>query len=159
MLTGSERYLDHAEHALAEPRYKKRLIQLADNIVDHLVASMDDPRVRLGFAEEYNADWTLRADSTEHSVGHILKTAWCLGQIYMIQPDPRYKAAARRRLHAVWDQGLYDREYGGPFSNFDWAKGTITDTQKDYWMLEQGAKAGIVNYFLKPAAVGANIAE
>lgn len=116
--------------------------------MDRLTASMDDPRVKLGFAEEYTNDWRINAASTVHSVGHIIKTAWCLGRVYQIQPDPRYKAAARRLLRVVWDQGLYDREYGGPYSSFDWAKGMVTDRQKDYWMLEQGFTGGIVNYFL-----------
>ena len=42
---------------------KNRMLTIADNIVDNLVESMDDSRVKLGFAEEYNSDWVINTEA------------------------------------------------------------------------------------------------
>ncbi len=134
--------------ATGESAYRERLLQLADQSVDRLCASMTRFDVRFGFAELYDSNWVIDGSVTQGDVGHVLKTSWCLARAYLLEPDSRYRRAARDLFFAMWDKGGYDHEQGGPYMTFDWKKGGVTSTDKDYWMLEQAVTAGLVNYYI-----------
>ncbi|RMG69660.1 MAG: T9SS C-terminal target domain-containing protein, partial [Bacteroidetes bacterium] len=129
------------------PADKDRLIALADNIVDHLYASMLLPQVQFGFAEGYNSNWNLNNGNTGGSVGHVIKTAWCLARAYMFDPKPIYREAAQYMINEMMFDGGYDYTNGGIYMNYNWSTGAVTQN-KDYWMLEQGLTSGLINYFL-----------
>ena len=59
--------------------YRDRLLEIADNIRNHLVASM--PGQVIGFAEEYDSDWNIDNNEIMTIMGHVLKSAWCLGRV------------------------------------------------------------------------------
>ena len=130
------------------PDIKNRLLTLADNIVDHLAASMDDPRVKFGFAEVYNSDWEINTDKHKNLLGHVYKAAWCVSRAYMVDPQEKYRLAAQKLLNHMWDDGGYDKEYGGPYKKYDYESGVITDSSKNHWTLEQGALSGLINYYI-----------
>ncbi|GAB4414799.1 MAG: hypothetical protein OHK0039_22900 [Bacteroidia bacterium] len=129
------------------PEDKARLLALADNIVDHLYASMSLPQVQFGFAEGYNANWVVNTGNTGGSTGHVIKTAWCLARAYMIDPKPIYREAAQYMIDEMMFDGGYDYVNGGLFMGYNWATGVV-EQKKDYWMLEQGVTSGLINYFL-----------
>lgn len=131
--------------------HRQRILALADNVLTHLVASMDRPDVKFGFAEFYDADWSVETTKTGGFTGHVFKTAWQLARVYLMNPDDRYRAAARRLLHAMWDQGGFDRTNGAPNGTFDWDSG-LNLTTKNYWEVEQGFTAGITSFFIEDSA-------
>lgn len=126
--------------------HDQRLVELADNIVDHMVGSM--PVSSAGFPEVYNADWNIDYGSTNMDIGHGYKTAWVLQRAYLMHPDhPEYLAGAQALMQDLWDNGAYDEVYGGPYSNLNWQTGAITNTNKDFWMVEQGLTSGLISYY------------
>ena len=130
--------------------YKERLIQLADNILNHMYASM--PQQAIGFVEEYSSDWSWDNDETMTIMGHVLKSGWCLGRIDQLLPDTSYISAAKGLIQDVWDNG-YDHELGGPYKDFNRQTGEMlmwgqVDTAKAWWQMEQGVTAGLMMYDL-----------
>ena len=126
---------------------RTRFMQLADNSTEHLGGSMDLDQVKFGFAENYDSDWNINLGSTGGSVGHVIKTSWCLSRTYLAFGDEKYKDMARKMFFDMWDNGGYDFEYGGVYMGYDWSTGAV-DQGKDYWMLEQGLNAGLINYYI-----------
>ncbi|NNF57255.1 MAG: T9SS type A sorting domain-containing protein [Rhodothermaceae bacterium] len=131
-----------------EDRYRDRLLDLAANMQDRLVASMPDQAI--GFAEKYDADWQPLANERLTIMGHVLKTAWCLGRLHEVLGDPSYLADAELLAQHVLDRG-YDHEYGGPYKDFDRITGEmqlfgIPDTTKAWWQMEQAVTAGLELY-------------
>jgi mannose/cellobiose epimerase-like protein (N-acyl-D-glucosamine 2-epimerase family) len=127
-----------------EDRFKTRLAKLGDQIVNRLVASMNESYVKFGFPEVYNSDWIL-GSSTVCEVGHMLKTALSLALIDGVQPDPKYLVAARRLILDIWNEG-YDHTYGGPFTTIQWQTGTVNKGFKDFWTLDQAVYCGLAYY-------------
>ncbi len=130
--------------------YRDRLIQLADNILDHMYASM--PQQAIGFVEEYYSDWAWDNNETMTIMGHVLKSGWCLGRIDQLLPDTSYISAARDLIQDVWDNG-YDHELGGPYKDFNRQTGEMlmwsqVDTAKAWWQMEQAVTAGLMMYNL-----------
>jgi mannose/cellobiose epimerase-like protein (N-acyl-D-glucosamine 2-epimerase family) len=128
--------------------YKNRLVQLADNILNHLYASM--PQQAIGFVEEYYSDWSWNNNETMTIMGHVLKSGWCLGRINQLFPDTSYVSAARDLIQNVWDNG-YDHELGGPYKDFNRQTGEMlmwgqVDTAKAWWQMEQAITAGLMMY-------------
>ena len=60
--------------------YLERLRKVADNMVNHLAASVSTQAI--GFAEGYDTEWNPDPANTMTIMGHVLKTAWCLGRLY-----------------------------------------------------------------------------
>lgn len=129
---------------LGDP-YKERLLQLADNITDHLVPSMD--KREFGFAEVYDIDWNIDDTSPNVSCGHMLKTAWCLCRAYLVDPNPVYLEGAEQIIKEVLDYG-YDQELGGCYSDYNSITGELISDKKDWWMLEQALVAGLITHYL-----------
>ncbi len=131
-----------------EQMYKDRLLQLADNIISYMVASMDSQAI--GFVEKYDSDWNWDNNETMTIMGHVLKAAWCLGRIYQIEPDSLYVWAAEKLFDEVWQNG-YDHEFGGPYKDYNRVTGDMLmwgnpDTAKAWWQMEQGVTAGLELY-------------
>lgn len=126
--------------------HKQRLIDLANNTVDHLVGSMSVAGA--GFPENYDANWNIDYNSTSMDIGHGYKTAWVLQRAYLRNPDhPEYLAGAQYIMKNLWDHGCYDSINGAPFSYLNWQTGAVTSTNKDFWMTEQGFTSGIISYY------------
>ncbi|MEE9440197.1 MAG: AGE family epimerase/isomerase [Saprospiraceae bacterium] len=124
-----------------------RLIILADNIMDYLYESMFLNQVKIGFAESYNSNWTLNAESHAASTGHVIKTAWCLARAYMYTQNDDYLVAAQFMIDDMMDNGGYDYANGGLYGDLNWSTGSVNKS-KNHWMLEQGLTGGLINYFL-----------
>ena len=137
--------------------YKSRLLELADIITQRFVPLMDNVNVKVLYPETYNADWVTDFSNTEVSIGHFIKTAWCLGRAYLCDTThTEYKEAADKILQQVlnWSNGsytLWDNVNGGPYTDMYINTGTPggTDgTYKDYWTLEQGFTGPMINYYI-----------
>ena len=122
-------------HALAlslmtdEPRFETRLVQLADNVVEHFVGSMDTRS--FGFDEQFSSEWAPRPWDSFAFTGHFTKTAWCLGRIYQLEQDPRYRDAMVRIMDDVLDQrAAYSAKVG------------------QWWEYEDAFSSGVMAYYL-----------
>ena len=131
-----------------EEAYRVRLNELADNILDRLVPSMDDQAI--GFAEKYDTNWGVVADERTTIMGHVLKTGWVLGRMNELLPDPRLLEGAQTLVDHVMANG-YDHEFGGPYKDYDRLTGEmhlygLADTTKAWWQMEQAFTAGMALY-------------
>ena len=138
-----------------EEKYRKRLIELGDQIVKYIYPTLKTRK--LGFAESYDSDWK-ETDNSYLFIGHVLKTAWCLERIYLIEPKPEYKEAAEVLLQHIYQKG-WDQQHGGPYTNADSLQGVITNNNKDYWTLEQAITAGLINYYVTKNPLYLKIAD
>ena len=107
--------------------FKSRLLQLADNIVEHLVPTMD--HYSYGFAEIFDSDWVEADYNSFLFTGHMLKAAWCLARAYLIEPNAEYITATTIILDDVIAQSnIY--YYG------------------QWWEWEQAFTAGMMVYYI-----------
>ncbi|HTR99748.1 MAG TPA: AGE family epimerase/isomerase [Bacteroidota bacterium] len=131
--------------------YKTRLLALARNIMEDLYPTMAPQKI--GFVESYHTDWSwdnlATGNNTRTIMGHVLKTAWCLGRIHQLFPDTAYVAAAESLAANVLRLG-YDHELGGPYKDYDRLTGQMMmygqDTAKAWWQMEQAFTAGMELY-------------
>ena len=137
-----------------EEKYMTRLLALADNMVNHLAASSLTQQI--GFAESYTTSWQMKSSTSNDEqrtiMGHVLKTAWCLGRIYQLHNDPVYLSTAEMLVQNVLDKG-YDQQNGGPYKDYNRITGAmmmygISDTAKAWWQMEQAVTAGMMLYQL-----------
>ena len=136
-----------------EQKYKTRLLELADNMINHLASSAASQQI--GFAEKYNAAWQIKSgtsDETMTIMGHVLKTGWCLARIYQLEKNPLYLSTAENLIKIVLDKG-YDHQNGGPYKDYNRVTGQmlmwgITDTAKAWWQMEQAITSGLIMYQL-----------
>ena len=135
------------------PRYLDRFHELSDIARDRLVGSMDASGVMVGFPEIFDSQWNIITSDNNVSIGHMLKTAWCLGRAAIVFHDATYGAAAEKILDQVWEKDhadhddLWDHVNGGPFDGGDWSTGKVTTRIKNHWVLEQGFTGPMINYF------------
>ncbi|MCW9065452.1 MAG: AGE family epimerase/isomerase, partial [Ignavibacteriaceae bacterium] len=130
--------------------YKIRLLELAEEIKQHLVGSM--PQQAIGFVERFDSDWNWNNNETMTIMGHVLKTGWCLARINQLLPDTSYVSAAEYLINDVWQNG-FDREFGGPYKDFNRVTGEMQlwglgDSAKAWWQMEQAIVAGLQMYNL-----------
>ncbi len=131
--------------------YATRLKQMADQMVQRFAGTMGQQRI--GFVEMFSTDWswsnTTANNNTRTIMGHVLKTAWCLGRIHQLFPDPLYVATAESLMNDVLAKG-YDHHYGGPYKDYDRVTGEMfmygQDTAKAWWQMEQAITAGLMLY-------------
>lgn len=134
--------------------YSERFKDLSDIARDRLAGNMDVADVNAGFPEQFDADWNIDYDKTETGIGHMIKTAWCLGRAAIVFEDNSYAESARKILDHVMESGssthddLYDHVNGGPFELINWNSGEVIGTNKNHWVLEQGLTGGLINYYL-----------
>jgi hypothetical protein len=94
--------------------HQNRFIELADNVVDHLIASMSSAVA--GFSEVYNSSWGVDSGVTSMDIGHGFKTAWVLQRAYLLHPDhPQYLSSAQAHMQNLWEHGCYDSIHGAPY--------------------------------------------
>jgi len=123
-----------------EEKYKERLLQLADNIVDHFVESMDE--MDLGFNETFDSNWGWDSRPNWQGnigdfafTGHFTKSAWCLARIYQVEQNPEYLEAAQKIMDDVLaKQDQYDAKIS------------------QWWEYEEGFTSGVMNYYLTDKA-------
>lgn len=137
-----------------EEKYKTRLMELADNMINYLAASSRSQQI--GFAEKYTTTWGIKSsnnnDETRTIMGHVLKTGWCLARIYELEKNPLYLSTAEELVQNVLDKG-YDHQNGGPYKDYNRITGQmmmygITDTAKAWWQMEQAITSGLILYQL-----------
>jgi mannose/cellobiose epimerase-like protein (N-acyl-D-glucosamine 2-epimerase family) len=136
-----------------EEKYKTRLLELADNMINYLAASSRSQQI--GFAEKYTTAWQIRSSSSDEIrtiMGHVLKTGWCLARIYELEKNPIYLSTAEELVQNVLDKG-YDHQNGGPYKDYNRITGQmmmygITDTAKAWWQMEQAVTSGLILYQL-----------
>lgn len=131
-----------------EDQFKNRLLDVTDNMLERLVASMDSQQ--MGFVEEFTSDWVPNNNETMTIMGHVLKTAWCLGRVNQLFPDRKYVDAAEKLAQHVLDKG-YDHEFGGPYKDYNRVTGQMLmwgnpDTAKAWWQMQQAVMAGLELY-------------
>ncbi|MDR1682318.1 MAG: AGE family epimerase/isomerase [Candidatus Symbiothrix sp.] len=141
-----------------EDKYKTRLLELADIIVERFIPQMDNPSVKVLYPETYSTNWAVNLNASQKGyVGHFIKTAWCLGRAYLCDTTKtEYKDAAVKILNEAWtyengDVSVWDHTYGGPFNEIDiltgeW--GSSNGNLKDYWTVEQGFTGPMINYYI-----------
>ena len=130
--------------------YLNKLEQVAQNMLDHLVASMDQQAI--GFAEHYNSQWEIDQSETLTIMGHVLKTAWCFARVYHYNENAEYLSAAEKLIDDVLAKG-YDHEFGGPYKDYNRLTGQMImwgnpDTAKAWWQMEQAVTGGLQMYEL-----------
>lgn len=128
--------------------YTQNIQFVVDNILERLLPSMDSQAI--GFAEKYNTDWSIKSNETMTIMGHLLKTAWCLGRAYYIDNNPEFIAGAKKIIEEVLSKG-YDHENGGPYKDYNRVTGEMLmwgnpDTAKAWWQMEQAIVAGLIMY-------------
>ncbi len=136
-----------------EAKYKTRLLELADNMVNRIASSAASQQI--GIAERYTTTWQIRSGTSDEQrtiMGHVLKTGWCLGRIYQIEKNASYLAAAENLVQGVLAKG-YDHQNGGPYKDYSRITGAmmmygITDTAKAWWQMEQAVTAGLMLHHL-----------
>jgi mannose/cellobiose epimerase-like protein (N-acyl-D-glucosamine 2-epimerase family) len=131
--------------------YRTRLMDLKGNILNTLFPTMAPQKI--GFVESYHTDWSWdnlpTGNNTRTIMGHVLKTAWVLGRIHELFPDPASVQAAESLAQNVWQRG-YDHQLGGPYKDYDRLTGVMMmygqDTAKAWWQMEQAFTAGMILY-------------
>lgn len=132
LMTGDQSYLD-------------RLNEIADEILNHLLASMESQAI--GFVEEYGSNWNWDNSETMTIMGHVLKSAWCLIRVHNLDPHESYVEGAEYMAADVLNLG-YDHDFGGPYKDYNRQTGEMLmwgnpDTAKAWWQMEQAITAGM----------------
>ncbi|MDD2798050.1 MAG: AGE family epimerase/isomerase [Bacteroidales bacterium] len=141
-----------------EEKFQTRLTQLADIIINRFIPEMSNPLCKVTYPSIFSSDWIpdYSTKNSTSSVGHFLKTAWCLGRVYLCNTSKtEYRDAAIKILDQTWSYqkgaySLWDHRNGGPFFsvNILTGEGTKDYNNKDYWMLEQGFTGPMLNYHI-----------
>ena len=136
--------------------YLVRLQKVADNMVNRLAASAATQAI--GFVEGYDTNWNPDPANTMTIMGHMLKTAWCLGRLNPVIRNYAQVAVAEQLVESVLQKG-YDHQNGGPYKDYDRGSGQMlmwgqADTAKAWWQMEQAVTAGLMLDYLteKPGA-------
>ncbi|MDX2109503.1 MAG: hypothetical protein SFY80_04600 [Verrucomicrobiota bacterium] len=133
-------------------RYE-RMLAVADNINDYLVGSMTASGVVAGFPSEFDTAWKINTSKTSTSIGHMIKTAWCLARANLLSGDDKYQASAEKLLDHViaWKAGtsgaMFDLTKGVPKGEINWKTGNTSGTG-DWWTVEQAFTSGMMNYYI-----------
>lgn len=128
-----------------ESKYRNKIDSVVLNILNRLAPTMDSQQI--GFAEEYNSDWSINQSETMTIMGHVLKTAWVLGRSFRIDPVAVRLTTARKLFDHVLQKG-YDKIYGAPYKDFNRTTGQmllwgIQDSAKAWWQVEQAITGGL----------------
>jgi mannose/cellobiose epimerase-like protein (N-acyl-D-glucosamine 2-epimerase family) len=131
-----------------DEKYKTKLIEIAEEIKQHLTGSM--PQQAIGFVESFDSNWNWNNSETMTIMGHVLKSGWCLGRVNQLFPDTHYIDAAEFMIADVLLKG-YDHDFGGPYKDFNRVTGQmllwdLQDSTKAWWQMEQSIVAGLELY-------------
>jgi len=136
---------------------RNRFLQLAGIITNRFITMMSDSSIKVLFPENYNTNWDADMTATDGSIGHFLKTSWCLGRAYLCDTTKsEFKYAAQKILDQSWDYSngsisIWDHTNGGPFNVLNITTGMWGSNggdNKDYWTIEQGFTAPMINYYI-----------
>ncbi len=128
-----------------EDKYKQRLLEMADNVVDYMLPAMNS--FAYGYPEQYSSNWDPVLSNTYVFTGHFLKSAWCLTRAYLIEPKQEYLDFSNIIIEEVLNKG-YDHEYGGCYKEYNGLTGDQYGDDKEWWELEQAFTACIMNYYI-----------
>jgi hypothetical protein len=136
--------------------HKAKLAQLANIIVTRFIPQMDNSKVKVLYPEGYDNNWVCNSYNSEGSIGHFIKTSWCLGRAYLCDTTKKeIKNAASKILDEAWTYkngavSIWDHVNGGPFNGINIATGNMgtSGDNKDYWTLEQGFTGPMINYYI-----------
>jgi hypothetical protein len=70
-----------------------------------------------------------------------------LARVYQRSPDARYRAAARKFIYDVLDNGGWDNAHGVPYTQYDWSNGNTTK-KAECWQIEQAVLSGLSNWYI-----------
>lgn len=126
-------------------KYKTKADSIVLNILNRIAPTMDNQQI--GFAEEYNTDWSINQSETMTIMGHVLKTAWVLGRSYHLNPQAANILAAKKLFANVLLKG-YDHSFGAPYKDYNRQTGQmllwgIQDSAKAWWQVEQAITGGL----------------
>jgi len=127
--------------------YQQRSVDLANIVTNRLAANLDLSIAKFGFPENYSANWTVDTSQTSVDTGHILKSAWVLARVYLRHPDARYRAAARKLIYEVLNNGGWDEAAGVPYTTGNWSTGQVTKLA-ECWQIEQAITSGLSNWYI-----------
>ncbi len=127
--------------------YHQRMVDLANIVVNRLAPAVDLSNVKFGYPEQYKTNWSVDTSQTGGDVGHVLKSAWVLARVYLRNPDARYRAAARKFIYEVLNNGGWDQVHGVPYTHYDWSTGQFTK-QTESWQIEQAVTSGLSNWYI-----------
>ncbi|HEY5372348.1 MAG TPA: AGE family epimerase/isomerase, partial [Polyangiaceae bacterium] len=127
--------------------YQQRIVDLANIVTDRLAANLDLSIAKYGFPENYNTNWSVNTSQTNIDTGHILKSAWVLARVYLRHPDARYRAAARKLINEVLNNGGWDEAAGVPYTTGNWSTGQVTKLA-ECWQIEQAINSGLSNWYI-----------
>jgi mannose/cellobiose epimerase-like protein (N-acyl-D-glucosamine 2-epimerase family) len=144
-------YLENLYLGTRDPKHLKRLIELADLIVEHF-PDKGSPFVNERFDARWNPDHGYAWQQNRGVVGHNLKIAWCLTRLYGLASHDRYLQTARKcaDLMQVFGQ---DVRRGGWYDVIEREPDPVTGRyelvwhdRKAWWQQEQGILAYYVLY-------------
>ncbi|MEI9936217.1 MAG: AGE family epimerase/isomerase [Pseudomonadota bacterium] len=127
--------------------YHQRIVDLANIVTDRLAANLDLSIAKYGFPENYKTNWSVDTSQTNIDTGHILKSAWVLARVYLRNPDARYRAAARKLIYEVLNNGGWDETAGVPYTTGNWSTGQVTKLA-ECWQIEQAITSGLSNWYI-----------
>jgi len=139
-----------------DPVKKAKLAQLANIIVTRFIPQMDNSKVKALYPEGFDNNWVCNSYNSEGSIGHFIKTSWCLGRAYLCDTTKKeIKNAAIKILDQAWTYkngavSIWDHVNGGPFNSINTGTGNwgASGDNKDYWTLEQGFTGPMINYYI-----------
>ncbi len=135
------------------PFRRDRMKAVADNISDYLVGSMNRSDVKAGFCSQFTTDWKVKTESTVTSIGHFVKTSWCLGRAYLLTGNETYKTGLQRILDQFWSYkkgttgSMWIHDVGTCRGDINWRTGN-TSKIGDWWTLEQCFTSGMMNWYI-----------
>lgn len=136
--------------------HKAKLAQLANIILTRFIPTMDNSKVKVLYPEGFDNNWVCNSFNSDGSIGHFIKTSWCLGRAYLCDTTKKeLKNAASKILDQTWTYrngavSIWDHVNGGPFNGINTGTGNFTGSgdNKDYWTLEQGFTGPMINYYI-----------
>jgi len=130
---------------------EQRIVDLANIVTDRLAKNLDLDAARYGFPENYTTNWSVDASQTAVDTGHVLKSAWVLARVYLRHPDARYRAAARKLIYEILNNGGWDEAAGVPYVTGNWSTGQVTK-QAECWQIEQAIMSGLSNWYISESS-------
>jgi hypothetical protein len=68
--------------------------------------------------------------------------------VYLLNPDNRYRTAARELIYEVVNQGGWNAKNGVPYTTTDWSTGSVEQRETEYWEIEQAVTSGLSNWYI-----------
>lgn len=181
---GREGYYERANHNWSNPRNKgftptvdamttnatynylltkdsfrrQRLVAVSNNIYDHLYGNMSNASVKATFPSSFSTSWGINTGETTTSIGHFIKTGWCLARAYLLTGDEKYIEGMEAIMDQTWNyeegttNSIWNHEKGVPRGHINWSTGNILYTQNneyaDWWSVEQAFTGPMMSWYI-----------